>query len=204
MNSEILNKMGLGSLDPFVIILVLLGLILILMLWNLLQSMKIKNIEENYETFFLGTDGTSLKESMQECFDRMGYLIETNQERNRMTENLLKAIGKCYQKTALVKYDALREMGGNLSFALAVLNDENCGFIFNIVNSQEGCFVYAKNVVNGVTEGKLSDEEKKAFERAASISHLKKYENLLQKQKKKDKQHTGVLSENLKNNGTGM
>lgn len=187
MNSEILNKIGLGNVDPFVFIIALLGIILILILWNILQSIKIKNIEENYETFFVGSDATSLKESMQECFDRMGYLIESNQERNSMTESLLKAIGKCYQKTALVKYDALMEMGGNLSFALALLNDENCGFIFNIVNSQEGCFVYAKNVVNGVTEGTLSEEEKKAYERAVSISHIKKYEALLQQQKQKDK-----------------
>lgn len=194
MDSEILNRMGIGGIDPFFIILALLGFIIILVLWNVLQSIKIKNIEENYETFFLGTDGTSLKESMQECFDRMGYLIETNQDRNRMTENLLKAIGKCYQKTALVKYDALREMGGNLSFAFAMLNDDNCGFIFNVVNSQEGCFVYAKNVINGVAEGKLSDEEKKAFERAVGISYLKKYEVILQKQKQRDEEHIGEMS----------
>ncbi|MBE5921296.1 MAG: DUF4446 family protein [Lachnospiraceae bacterium] len=186
MNSEVLNKLGLGSVDPFIFIAILLGIILVLVLWNVLQSIKIKNIEENYETFFVGNEETSLSESMEHCFERMGFLIKTNRERNRLCEELFQGIGKCYQKTAIVKYDALHEMGGQLSFALAMLNHENCGYVFNVVNSNQGCYVYAKSIVNGVSEGPLSEEEEEAFGRAMEQDHLKKYETLMRKQKKQD------------------
>ena len=180
MNSKILEGMGLEKIDPFVFILVLLGIIFILILWNLLQGIKIKNIEENYETFFVGRDETSIQESMEHCFDRMGFLIATNKERNRISEDLLNAVGKCYQKTGIVKYDALKEMGGQLSFVFAMLDNENCGYVFNVVNSKEGCYVYAKTILNGVSDGPLSKEEEEALLKAAKINHLKKYENLFQ------------------------
>lgn len=187
MESNILNKIGLDSIDPFIFIIILTGLVLILLLWNILQNIKIKNIEENYETFFIGNEEISMAESMEKCFEQMGYLIQTNKERNKITEELYHAIAKCYQKSGIVKYDALKEMGGQLSFAFAMLDNENSGYVYNVVNTKEGCFVYTKAVMHGVSEGALSEEEEEALQRAEGIDHLKKYEILRDLQQKKDR-----------------
>ena len=40
-----------------------------------------------------------------------------------------------YQKMGLVKYDAFNQMGGQLSFSLALLDENNNGFIINSVHS---------------------------------------------------------------------
>ena len=71
-----------------------------------------------------------------------------------------------YQKSAIVKYDAF-EMGGKLSFALALLNEEDNGFILNSMHSSsEGCYTYIKEIINGESFIQLSKEEKQALEEA--------------------------------------
>ena len=71
-----------------------------------------------------------------------------------------------YKKTGIVKYNAFKGMGGNLSFVIALLDDNNSGFILNSVHSREGCYLYMKDVIEGKTEVLLGNEEKEALEQA--------------------------------------
>ena len=66
----------------------------------------------------------------------------------------------------MVKYDAFHEMGGKLSFSLAMLNKVNDGFILNAVHSREGCYTYIKEVIKGNSVILLSEEEKEALDEA--------------------------------------
>lgn len=59
-------------------------------------------------------------------------------------------------------------MGGKLSFALALLDEKNNGFIINSVHSSEGCYSYTKRVLDGDSQIALSNEEKVAVERAVN------------------------------------
>ena len=57
-------------------------------------------------------------------------------------------------------------MGGNLSFVLTMLDEENNGWIFNAMHSREGCYTYIKEVVKGESYIELAEEEKECLERA--------------------------------------
>ena len=57
-------------------------------------------------------------------------------------------------------------MGGKLSFALVLLDENNDGFILNSVHSSDGCYSYTKRIINGDSQIILSNEEKVAVERA--------------------------------------
>ena len=63
-------------------------------------------------------------------------------------------------------------MGGKLSFAYALLNDENSGYIINSIHSREGCYTYIKEIIKGESFIALSEEENEAFEiaRQAGLS----------------------------------
>ena len=65
-----------------------------------------------------------------------------------------------------MKYNAFKGMGGNLSFAMALLDYTNTGFVLNSVHSREGCYVYIKEVERGETDVLLGSEEKDALEQA--------------------------------------
>lgn len=71
-----------------------------------------------------------------------------------------------FQKVGLVKYDAFHEMGGKLSFSLALLNETNDGFVMNAVHSREGCYTYIKEIVGGNSIIVLAEEEQEALDMA--------------------------------------
>ena len=64
-------------------------------------------------------------------------------------------------------------MGGNLSFALALLDYTNTGFVLNSVHSREGCYLYLKDVERGETEVLLGAEEQEALEQALGYRERK-------------------------------
>ena len=66
----------------------------------------------------------------------------------------------------MVKYDAFNEMGGKLSFALALLDNRNNGFLINAMHSREGCYTYVKEIINGESYINLGEEEKKELDKA--------------------------------------
>lgn len=65
-----------------------------------------------------------------------------------------------------MKYDAFNEMGGKLSFSLAMLNGKDDGFVLNAVHSREGCYTYIKEIVSGNSIIVLADEEQEALNMA--------------------------------------
>ena len=80
-------------------------------------------------------------------------------------KKLAKKMEGHYQKAGIVKYDAFHEMGGNLSFALAMLDANDNGWIFNAMHSREGCYTYIKEIVKGESYIELSEEEQQCLEK---------------------------------------
>ena len=72
-----------------------------------------------------------------------------------------------YQKMGLVRYDAFSQMGGQLSYSLALLDENDNGFIINSIHSTEGCYSYSKEIKNGDNIS-LSAEEAEALSIAKS------------------------------------
>ena len=60
-------------------------------------------------------------------------------------------------------------MAGKLSFALALLNQDNTGVVINAMHSREGCFTYAKEIIKGESYIVLSEEEKEALNQAKTV-----------------------------------
>ena len=78
-------------------------------------------------------------------------------------KKIIEELKDTYQRVGIVKYDAFKEMGGKLSFSIALLNDNRSGFILNSVHSSDGCYVYTKEIIDGESPASLGDEEKKAL-----------------------------------------
>ena len=57
-------------------------------------------------------------------------------------------------------------MAGELSFSLAILNNNYSGVVINAMHTKEGCFTYAKEIIKGESFITLSEEEKEALKKA--------------------------------------
>src|SRR5579862_3593042 len=73
---------------------------------------------------------------------------------------------KALRDVAIVRYDALNEMSGQLSFSLALLNAVGDGVVLSSINGRAETRTYAKPVVAGRGELELSPEEAQAVHSA--------------------------------------
>jgi hypothetical protein len=140
---------------------------IILFLLCIILFLKLSKLNKKYKKFMVGADGKSLESQFLKRFSEVDELKEENynikEKLDKVIDNLLIA----YQKIGIVKYDAFKEMGGKLSFAVAILNDNNDGFIINSMHSsREGCYTYIKEIIKGESFVVLAEEEKLALEEA--------------------------------------
>ena len=116
--------------------------------------------------FMSGTTAKSLEDTLLKRLDQVDDLIAANSSNEKSINKLFDNMKCTFQKIGLVKYDAFQEMGGKLSFSLAMLNEEDDGFVINAVHSREGCYTYIKEIVGGNSIIVLADEEQEALDMA--------------------------------------
>lgn len=168
MNNNLLNSIGLGNLDIGFIFLGLLAVSIILLILIIVCFVQISGFKKKYTKFMLGKSGANLENDIMTLYDDNKYMKLSIDKNREDIKELFKKHEAAFQKVGLVKYDAFTEMGGKLSFALALLDENNNGFIINSVHSSEGCYSYTKRVKDGDSQLALSNEEKVAVERAVN------------------------------------
>ena len=163
MENSIMNQMGI---DPGYLILGLAVITLILFITVIICLIKMSQLYRRYDLFMRGKDAETLEDLLIKQIEDINLLkIEdkTNKENSRSINRNIRA---SFQKLGLVRYNAFQGMGGNLSFAIALLDYTNSGFVLNSVHSREGCYMYLKRVDRGQTEVLLGSEEREALEQA--------------------------------------
>ena len=70
------------------------------------------------------------------------------------------------QRIGLVRFDAFEDMGGQLSFALALLDADGTGVVLSSINGRRETRVYAKSIERGESALTLSEEERESVRRA--------------------------------------
>ncbi len=170
MNSEILNYIGLGNLDIGYIFIGILVLILILMILVIVQIVNTSKLKKKYTKFMQGKDAKSLEMDIIGLYEDNKFIKTSMEKDKKDIRNLYKKLESAFQKIGIVKYDAFREMGGQLSFSLVLLDENDNGFILNSVHSTEGCYSYTKEVKNGQCSITLGEEEKQALDMAMGLN----------------------------------
>lgn len=151
-----------------------IGIVLVvLFVFFIILAVKQEKLIKKYKKFMTGGSGENLESQIIARFTDIDKLkADTkviNEELTKVQDNLLIT----YQKVGVVKYDAFKEMGGKLSFVLALLDKKNNGILINSVHSsREGCYTYLKEIINGESFLELSEDERKALNQALSSSNF--------------------------------
>lgn len=159
--------MGADITYPVIIILAAaLVLAIAALILVICQMVKLKKQTKRIDTFMDGAEGLDIEANLEDKFSRLNALEEKQRISEKHIKKIYKTLEGAYQKTGIVKYDAYSENGGKLSFALAMLDEKNDGFVMNVMTGRDGSYCYIKNVSNGESEIKLGGEEAKALEQA--------------------------------------
>lgn len=167
--NEFFDKIGI-DLGILVVMLMVLVLILIVIILNM--SLGLHRLNRKYALFMKGSDGQSLERVFTQKLKEVDRLSMANDDNYVQIQSLQKKIGKTLTKYGIVKYDAFDDVGGKLSFALAMLDSKNTGFILNAIHSRDNCFFYIKEIVNGESYILLSSEEMDALRYAVQFGEV--------------------------------
>lgn len=129
---------------------------------------KLKILRRRVDALTRGKDTESMEDVMLNFFERIEMLENAEQRMHQDIKEIKQNLKITYQKTGLVKYDAFREMSGALSYSLALLDKQNNGVLITSMYSREGCYTYAKDIVNGESKINLSEEETEALKQAVA------------------------------------
>ena len=163
VNLDIKSMIGISS---DLIVLLLFAIVIVLLITTIILAARCGKMRRAYRVFMEGEDGRSLEGILKKQLDQLEKVrIEEKTAESRI-RNILDEYDSTFQKIGLVKYDAFEEMGGKLSFSLAMLNRGNTGFVLNAVHSKEGCYTYIKEIIGGNSVVLLAEEEKEAVQQA--------------------------------------
>ena len=170
MTFDLLNQLGLSGIDYSFFFIGLAGLSLILLILVIVQMIQIGSLKKKYKKFMGGKDVKSLEKKLEKIVEDNKYILDISDENRKDIRTINKEKELCFNKVGIVKYDAFKQMGGMLSFSIALLNEKDNGFILNSVHSSEGCYSYIKEIKAGLCEIELSNEEKEALSQAMNKS----------------------------------
>ena len=163
MNYNLLSNMGLGNVDLTYLFIGAFVAIFLLLIIVIVLCINLGKLSKKYKKFMGGKNARSLEKDIMGLYED-NRLIKASMEKNRKDiENLYRKLGGAFQKMGIVKYDAFNQMGGQLSFSLALLDENDNGFIINSVHSTDGCYSYTKEVIAGECSITLGKEEEKAL-----------------------------------------
>lgn len=163
VNNSMLTQL---PIDPGYLIIGLIAVTIMLLIVVILCLFQMKKLYRRYDYFMRGKDAETLEEIIMKQMEDIEELKAEDRANKDSIRSTNKNYRSAFQKFGLVKYNAFKGMGGNLSFAIAMLDYTNTGYVLNSVHSREGCYVYIKEVERGETDVLLGNEEKDALEQA--------------------------------------
>ena len=131
--------------DMFLIIISVVCIVLFIGLIALM--IKLSKLNKYYKTFInkLG-NGNNIEEDLETFMYRVEKVEKQNGEINEFIKTLDNDLRKCIQKIGIVRYNAFKDTGSDLSFTLALLDENNNGVVLNGIYSREMSNIYAKPV----------------------------------------------------------
>ena len=167
MESNILSFLNM-DFDVFMIgTCVIMAMLVIALFFLLLDYLRLR---KRYMEFMTGESGKSLEYTIYKRFREIDELKEGQKDNDDQIAIIYEKVRRCYSKIGIHRYDAFNlensVSGGNMSFALTLLNDANDGFILNTIHNRAGCHVYMKEIKNGECNIALAEEEKISLEMA--------------------------------------
>jgi Protein of unknown function (DUF4446) len=124
---------------------------------------RMRRLERRLASITRGEDGRSLEALLEAHLDKV---LAVDREVDALTVRtaVLEVAGRrAFQRLGLVRYNPFEETGGNQSFALALLDADDDGFIISSLHARSGTRIYAKALAAGRSEGALSAEEAEAL-----------------------------------------
>ncbi|AJA50117.1 hypothetical protein CPAST_c40880 [Clostridium pasteurianum DSM 525 = ATCC 6013] len=147
----------------------ILIILIIILLINMFVNIKaINRLESKYRKLTRGVENNNIEELIESYMDKIDNInndsIKIKNEYNGINEK----VNKCLQNISIVRYKAFEDVGSDLSFSIALLDNNNDGVVITSIYGRNESTTYAKPIDKGISRYDLSDEEEYVLKDAVS------------------------------------
>jgi hypothetical protein len=159
-NSIIQDHLGLSVGAAIVVSVVLL-------VWNIFLQLNISRIRDNQKKLFSGKGATDLENIIMEHAQDLKELDRDVQDLYGISNQINDLAKRSVHKVGVIRFNPFKDLGGDQSFSIALLDGQNNGVVFSSLHTREGNRVYAKPVELGkAVKHPLTEEEQEAIKKA--------------------------------------
>lgn len=140
------------------------AILLIFFAWNIYLSYNLSRIKKRARSFFANSEAKDLEEIIYKQIKKTNETDICLKKVLKENEDIRENMSKCIQKVGTVRFNPFGDVGGNQSFAIALLDKCLNGVMILSLYSRDGVKVYSKQIIAGKSaEYKLSEEEEEAI-----------------------------------------
>ena len=110
--------------------------------------------------------------NLKELLVQFKKIKEDLNKTSKEVEELKSNIQVTIQKIGIIRFTPFREIGGDQSFSVALLDKNNNGIVITSLYSKERSRIFAKQIENGQSTYRLSQEEEVAIQKAKNIKDI--------------------------------
>src|SRR5450759_2049780 len=154
------------------IVLVLGGLLVVALAIIAYLFWRTRRIELECELLLRGSDGSNFVEIVNDNIDQVQGLLQEMEALSERYAAVLRRVAGAVQHVGVVRFDAFRDLGGLLSFAVALLDDRGNGLCFSSIYGRSESRTYAKPVIERSSSYELSPEEREAIRLAMQSKEM--------------------------------
>ncbi|WP_159888104.1 DUF4446 family protein [Paenibacillus puerhi] len=137
-------------------------LILLIIMW-----VKLNRVKKTYTALLNGQTGMNIEEVVIGLQDRYNALKVQTDQADQSIQNIRQDMIRMKSRLGVYRFNAFSESGSDLSFAIALVDEEATGVVLSAIHNRDQAYVYAKPLVKGQSKYALSPEEKEAINRSS-------------------------------------
>ncbi len=151
------------------IVSITLNLIVLLVLFVLL--LKQRGLNKRLSMLGKKAAEGKLPHIINQSYKKINELEGELDNLNKYYSKLFHHADATLQNVGLIRYDAFEDTGGNLSFSLALLNNQKDGFVLTSITGRSENRLYVKQIIAGQSNDmQLTTEEIRSVQKAMQTS----------------------------------
>lgn len=148
--------------EPYILIgLIIVVIILLFVIISVLRSLN--HLESKYRRLMRGASGKNIEELIVTNVKKIEQAKEETEYVKQMYKSVDQRLRECIRKVSVVRYRAFEDVGSDLSYSIAFLDENANGVIMTGIFGRNESTTYAKPIDNGISRYDLSSEEQQAL-----------------------------------------
>ena len=151
--------------NNYIIYIAFALIIALITLWNIVLSTQMHKLKRKYRRFMRGSAEKSIEQLIREYMESIDNTIDKVDTVSEDVVDLKNQLDRCIQKCHTIRYNAFSDIGSDLSYSIALLDNYNSGVIISSIYGRSESVTYAKPIDNGMSRYPLSLEEELVLDR---------------------------------------